>query len=100
MISVVIPMSHRTTSCVLCEKPRIITAEDRQWLIHIANHREKIIKFIVDNFSSCPLCAYPDKFYDKVTAANHLRWYHSKKHLNDWFFKNILLQNKTFELNH
>ena len=59
-------------------------------------HREQIIKFLVDNFPFCPLCVYSVKFSDKSTAANHLRWEHSKKHLNGWFFKNILLKEQAF----
>ena len=86
-------MSYKTTSCVLCERPREITAEQQQWRIHVAKHREELIKFIVDRFPSCVLCEYPTSFADKKSAASHLRWYHSKKDLIDWFYKNILLKN-------
>ena len=85
-------MSYKTAACVLCEKPHKVTAEQQQWLIHIAKHREDLIKFIVDRFSSCVLCAYSTPFADKKSAASHLRWYHSKKSLIEWFYKNTLLK--------
>lgn len=87
-------MSYKTASCVLCKRPRPIIAEQQQWLIHIAKHREDMIKFIADRFEHCVLCVYPSSFTNKKTAVSHLRWGHSKKSLIDWFYRNILLKGK------
>ncbi len=87
-------MSNKTASCILCPSKQLVTAEQQQWLIHIAKHREDLIKFFSENFQYCFLCKYTRIFENKRDAASHLRWEHSKKSLIDWFYKNILLKDR------
>jgi hypothetical protein len=82
-------MSLKSSLCPFCSKPRIFIAENRQWVIHLAGHREQIIQYIVDNFSSCVLCSYPQSFTDKSTAAFHIRWNHKRNELINWAFQNM-----------
>ncbi len=91
-------MSYKTASCILCTNPKRITAEKQQWQIHVAKHRNDMIKFVRDKFDTCVLCTFPITFTDKNFAAQHLRWNHSKKSLIDWFYKNILLKEKSSDV--
>ncbi|MEM3024991.1 MAG: hypothetical protein QXW37_04615 [Candidatus Nitrosotenuis sp.] len=81
---------HRQASCIFCERPRLIYADKKQWLIHLATHREAIIKYIVDNFEKCPLGAYPRLIKDKTEYAGHLKWSHTKRELLLWAYKNLI----------
>lgn len=85
-------MSYKTGSCILCTKSSPITAEQQQWKIHVAKHREKLIKFVAYNYDSCIICPYKLHFTDRKSFENHLRYAHSKKSLIDWFYKNIILK--------
>jgi len=87
-------MSYKTASCILCDAPKPITAEQQQWQIHVAKHREELIRFVTKNYASCILCPHPILYDDKKTLSDHLRWNHSKKSLVGWFYKNILLKEK------
>lgn len=81
---------HHGASCVLCDNPRTIYADKRQWLIHLAGHREKIIAYIVDNYEKCPLGAYPRLIPSKTEYAGHLKWSHTKKELLLWAYQNLI----------
>ena len=82
-------MNLKSSLCPFCSKPRIFIAENKQWSIHLASHREQIIRYIVDNFPSCVLCSYPKFFEEKSTAAAHIRWAHKKQELIFWAFQNL-----------
>lgn len=81
---------HHSASCVFCENPRTIYADKKQWLIHLAGHREKIIAYVVDHFEKCPLGAYPRLIKDKTEYAGHLKWSHTKKELLLWAYRNLI----------
>jgi len=55
-----------------------VTADRTSWLIHLASHREQIIKHLADTTNSCVFCAYSVEFADKKHAASHYRWGHQK----------------------
>ncbi len=82
-------MSLKSSLCPFCSKPKTFIAENRQWAIHLAGHREQIIQYIVDNLPSCVLCSYPTHFNEKSTAAAHIRWNHKRKELIIWAFQNL-----------
>lgn len=81
---------HQTASCIFCEHPRTIYADKKQWLIHLAGHREAIIGYVVDHFEKCPLGSYPRLIRDKTEYAGHLKWSHSKKELLLWAYRNLI----------
>lgn len=81
---------HHTASCIFCDNPRPIYANKKQWLIHLAGHREKIIAYVVDNFEKCPLGAYPRLINNKTEYAGHIKWSHTKKELLDWAYRNLI----------
>ena len=82
-------MSLKSSLCPFCSKPRVIIAENRQWAIHLAGHREHMIQYLVDNFQSCVLCSYSKFFSDKFTAADHIRWTHKRNELIKWAYENL-----------
>lgn len=82
-------MNLKSSLCPFCSRPRIFIAENRQWIIHLAGHREQMIQHIVENYPSCVLCSYPKPFGEKSIAAAHVRWAHKRKELIDWAFKNL-----------
>ncbi|HIH06849.1 MAG TPA: hypothetical protein HA236_01085 [Candidatus Nitrosotenuis sp.] len=82
-------MSH-SALCVFCDNPKPIFADKRQWLIHLSEHREKIIGYIIDNFEKCPLGAYPRLIRDKAEYSGHLKWSHTKKELLIWTYQNLI----------
>lgn len=82
-------MSFQTAKCQLCENPREVTAEDKHWLIHLAGHKDDIIKFLTNRFENCPLCSNRT-FFTKSAQEDHLRWFHQKKSLIDWYFKKFV----------
>ena len=84
-------MSYKTSSCVLCARPKPITAEQLQWQIHLARHREDLIKYLASNFPYCVICDPSIVFQEPKNLTSHLRWYHSKKSLIDWFYKHVIL---------
>ena len=61
-----------------------ITADKTQWLIHLAKHREDIIRTLCDVSDSCVFCTYSADFVDKRRAASHYRWAHKKNTLIEW----------------
>ena len=82
-------MSLKSCLCPFCSRPRVFVAENRQWAIHLAGHREQMIQYLVDNFQSCVLCSYPKFFSDKITAAEHIRWAHKRNELIKWAYENL-----------
>jgi hypothetical protein len=82
-------MSLKSSLCPFCSKPRVFVAENRQWAIHLAGHREHMIRYLVDNFPSCVLCSYPKSFSDKSTASEHIRWAHKRNELIKWAYDNL-----------
>ncbi|MFB5630713.1 MAG: hypothetical protein ACE5RN_03905 [Nitrosopumilaceae archaeon] len=82
-------MSLKSSLCPFCSKPRVFIAENKQWAIHLAGHREHMIQYLVDNFQSCVLCIYPKSFSDKSSAANHIRWEHKRNELIKWAYENL-----------
>lgn len=87
-----------SSSCILCNRSKIVTAEKKQWNIHLASHREDIIRYITDNFAYCVICTYGKPFDDKSQAAAHLRWAHKRSELIDWYF-NHLFKMSTYKSN-
>lgn len=81
---------HNRAYCVFCENPKLLFANKKQWLIHLATHREAIIAYIVDHVETCPLGAYPKRIKDKTEYASHLRWAHSKRDLYLWAYRNLI----------
>jgi hypothetical protein len=77
-------MTYLSSVCAYCFNDRQIIAEKTPWLIHLAQHREDIIKHLTDTTSSCIFCAYPVEFTNKEQAASHYRWEHKKSTLLDW----------------
>ena len=76
--------------CVFCDVPRLIYAEKKQWMIHLAGHREKIIAYVVDNFEKCPLGSYPRLIQNKTEYSGHIKWSHTKKELLEWAYRNLI----------
>jgi hypothetical protein len=81
---------HHSALCIFCDNPRPIYADKKQWLIHLAGHREKIIAYVVDHFEKCPLGAYPRLIKNKTEYAGHLKWSHTKKELLIWAYRNLI----------
>ncbi|MHA7647879.1 hypothetical protein [Nitrosopumilus sp. S4] len=77
-------MTFLSSTCLYCPSERAVTAEKSQWLIHLAQHREEIIKQLTDTSSSCVLCAYPVEFANKRHASSHYRWGHKKSSIVEW----------------
>ncbi|NND86802.1 MAG: hypothetical protein HKM23_05705 [Nitrosopumilus sp.] len=82
-------MTFLSSACLYCNPQRSVTAEKSQWSIHLAHHREEIIKHLADTSSSCILCAYPVEFANKEHASSHYRWGHKKSTLIDWALYNM-----------
>ena len=79
-----------TSTCIFCTSQKIVSAEKRQWMLHLRKHREAIIKLIVERYAKCPVGAYPKTFTDRIEFASHLRWAHTKTELYDWAFDNLI----------
>jgi len=77
-------MMYVSGVCPYCPSGRQIAAEKTKWLIHLASHREDIIKHMTDVSTSCIFCAYPVEFANKKHAASHYRWGHQKSKLLNW----------------
>jgi len=77
-------MTYVSSVCPYCPNGRQITAEKTKWLIHLAAHREDIIKHVTGISTSCLFCAYSVEFANKKHAASHYRWGHQKSKLLDW----------------
>jgi len=77
-------MTYLSSVCPYCVNDRQVTAEKTKWLIHLAGHREDIIKHLTDFSVSCVFCAYPVEFANKKHAASHYRWGHQKSTLLNW----------------
>jgi len=82
-------MSFKTAKCQLCESPKKVTAEDKHWLIHLAGHKDDIIKFLAVRLDFCPLCN-KRHFFSKTQGEDHLRWFHSKRSLIEWYFEEFI----------
>lgn len=82
-------MSFQTAKCQLCETPKEVTAEDKHWLIHLAGHKDDIIRFLTNRFDSCPLCT-ERKFYSKTSEEDHFRWFHTRKSIIDWYYNQYI----------
>ena len=76
------------SACIFCMPQKTVSAEKRQWMLHLRKHREAIIKLIVESYSQCPVGAYPKTFADRTEFASHLRWTHTKTELYEWAFDN------------
>ncbi|HUU48831.1 MAG TPA: hypothetical protein VMW55_08625 [Nitrosopumilaceae archaeon] len=90
-------MTHLSNVCSYCFNDREITAEKTPWLIHLAQHREDIIKHLTDSSSSCIFCAYPVEFVNKEQAASHYRWAHKKSVVINWALENMENTNSHLE---
>ena len=82
-------MTYISGKCPYCKNSKTITADKTSWSIHMASHREEIVKQLTDVTQSCVLCAYSEIFANKKHAASHYRWSHKKSHLVDWELKKI-----------
>lgn len=78
-----------SAKCPYCNNQKSITAPKTTWQIHLANHRENIIKHMSDLTPSCVFCAYSEIFANKKHASSHYRWAHKKSDLIKWAFDNI-----------
>ncbi|QLH03360.1 hypothetical protein C5F47_07275 [Nitrosopumilus cobalaminigenes] len=70
--------------CPYCDNSKQITATRTSWQIHLAGHREEIIKHLTDISESCELCAYAEMSANKKHAASHYRWSHQKHEIIEW----------------
>lgn len=77
-------MTYLSGMCSYCFNEKQITADKTQWLIHLAKHREDIIRTLCDVSDLCVFCAYSADFVDKRHAASHYRWEHKKSTLIEW----------------
>ena len=77
-------MAYISAKCLYCTNEKDITADKTSWLIHLASHRENIIKHLTDTTESCVFCTYPEMFANKKHAASHYRWAHKKSVIVDW----------------
>lgn len=82
-------MSFQTAQCKLCENPKNVTAEDKHWLIHLAGHKDDIIKYLTNHFDYCPICENR-AFSSKTEQQDHFRWFHTRKFLIEWYFRKFI----------
>jgi len=82
-------MTHIQSKCFYCENAKQITATRTSWLIHLASHREKIIKHLTETSESCEICAYAEMSASKKHASSHYRWAHQKHELINWALKKL-----------
>ena len=82
-------MTYISGKCRYCENGKQITADKTSWLIHLASHRETIIKHLTDTTDSCVFCTYSEMFANKKHAASHYRWAHKKSVLLDWALQQL-----------
>ncbi len=82
-------MTYLSSTCLYCFNNKQITAEKTKWLIHLAQHREEIIRQLSDDSTSCVLCAYSVDFANKKHASSHYRWGHKKSEIIDWALQTL-----------
>ena len=82
-------MTYISSICPYCPSSRQITAEKMKWRIHLASHREDIIRHITDVSTHCLLCAYPVNFANKEHAASHYRCGHKKNRMLEWSIQHL-----------
>lgn len=80
----------RAGSCVFCVNSKRISADKKQWLIHLSGHREQMIRYVVEQYPNCVLCSHSESFTDKPNFERHVRWVHDRKTLIDWAFQNTI----------
>ena len=89
-------MNFYTAKCHLCESPKRVTAEDKHWMIHLAGHKDDIIKFLAARYDYCPLCSDP-RVFSGDQGMDHFRWHHSKKSLIEWYFDHFVRKKTQLE---
>ena len=75
--------------CPYCFDERAISADSRQWMIHMTKHRQEIIIDLVESSSSCLLCSF-GKFTDNQTAFAHYKWGHNRSDIIKWAYLRLL----------
>ena len=70
--------------CSYCFDERQITADKTQWLIHLAKHREDIIRVLCETSRSCVFCFDMPPFANTRQAVFHYKWDHKKSTLTEW----------------
>lgn len=77
-------MTYIQSKCPYCEHGNPIIATRTLWLIHLARHKEEIIKHLVAVSDECEFCSYPEMSASDKHAASHYRWAHQKHELLEW----------------
>lgn len=85
-------MAYIVNTCPYCDNGKKIVANRTLWLIHLASHREEIIKHITNVSDSCEFCSYSELFTSKKHASSHYRWTHKKSELLDWVLSRLQQQ--------
>jgi hypothetical protein len=75
--------------CPYCFNERVISADSKQWIIHMTKHRQDIIINLVGLSPNCVLCNF-GKFTDTPTALAHYKWGHNRSDILKWAFLRLL----------
>lgn len=87
-----------TSMCLYCSNQQMISADSKQWMIHMTKHRQDIVKELVELSPSCVLCSF-GKFTDIKTATAHYKWGHNRSDIIKWAFLKLLSVDKQPMLN-
>lgn len=79
----------RTGSCAFCMNSKPISADKKQWLIHLSTHRESMIKCLVECYPSCVLCLNSEPSTATNIFANNQGSSYYRKHSPDYFYDHL-----------
>jgi len=78
-----------TNQCDYCFDEKMVTADKRQWVIHLAGHRPDIIHSLSQVSSHCILYPCAASFANQIQARSHYRYDHKRSDIIEWAFSQI-----------
>ena len=78
-----------TSTCPYCFNEKMMSADAKQWMIHLSEHRADIIYSMSLAQTSCLLCQHDLPFGNRINAESHYRWDHKRSEITKWAFTRL-----------
>jgi len=78
-----------TSQCPYCFDEKTVTADKRQWMIHLAGHRPNIIHNMSQMSSNCAIYPCNVNFADRQHVISHYRYKHKRSDIIEWAFSRL-----------